>query len=928
MTTNLKNSVGLLVIIGIIIMPFSSFVPKTKAQWDLGSGTNVSYESSGEYNTGSGGTSVSGYISEISPLVSALPGCTSAIGRGIKNLFSGGGSSTTTSTSSESTMSFDEFQGVLDKLGTDEFDEAAGTSTNLESEVGTALGELGVPITSEKLNTIDSKLDTLIKDTVEINTSTSAVDTNQNCLNAIGKAIVKMVIQEMTLSIVQWIQGGNDGGPMFVTNPGKFFQDIAKKQILSFGIEIQDPDKFPFGKAFMQNVANSYNRKFADNARYSLNEMIRSSSSGNFSDQTFKADFSKGGWGAWEAMTQVPANNPLGFQLIASNELGKRLEGTDPSEAQQKKDLLAQANGWLGDERCTDPWGVTKEEDDTALVAGVTLEEGSRTVTTEVGTPEFIMGEEQNYVPETVSTTYRRCKKWEYVTPGAVVGHALTKSMDNNENSLLDAETLNDAIAAILDAAMARFSSELTTKGLANISTDASDYDSFDSSQLIAGSGASTSQVEMDFSNPSNWLLAHPNFNIRNDFNQALIDEQRTYVSKLASYNTALSDLVTNIYQLDYCIPGPHPGWKDDSATVLSAVLGAIPAETIETVKNKTMDEIASAAPIIGVAAGAAIGAVCGSVVPGLGTVIGAAVGVIAGLVITWIDNNDETKKLHAYYAGQIAMLTGIHVGYDKDEPLIVSLESKSLLVDIMNSILERYAEVINNVYKPEYMPAVAPEAEQEFKKIPGYRQIIKNNKTEIAFRKGIITRMENLKQGIDDESIKLSDLDNPISPTMTEFARLSAYFIGGNDIANVDNLYKETLDKTDYVYNDLLKGPYGCENDPGHFPWWQIADTKRMTYYPLMVQGYKAYPQGVGGYTDSNGIDLSEGGAGPGFLSYVLFLGTGDIGNKIENLDVEDLFPIDTWSTSVGRVGNGKCDNPPDSWNCAGIFEKIIGIY
>ena len=68
----------------------------------------------------------------------------------------------------------------------------------------------------------------------------------------------------------------------------------------------------------MQNIALAFNNKFQDNARYSLNELIQSTNP-EFTAETFQQDFSQGGWNAWTAMTQVPANNPLGFKLMADN---------------------------------------------------------------------------------------------------------------------------------------------------------------------------------------------------------------------------------------------------------------------------------------------------------------------------------------------------------------------------------------------------------------------------------------------------------------------------------------------------------------------------------------------------------------------------------------------------------------------------------
>ena len=44
---------------------------------------------------------------------------------------------------------------------------------------------------------------------------------------------------------------------------------------------------------------------------------------------------------------------------------------------------------------------------------------------------------------------------------------------------------------------------------------------------------------------------------------------------------------------------------------------------------------------------------------------------------------------------------------------------------------------------------------------------------------------------------------------TMAEFARISNDLVDGDDIANIDSLYKQAEDNASYVYNDLLVGRY-----------------------------------------------------------------------------------------------------------------------
>lgn len=916
MRKNLKNSVGLLVIIGIIIMPFSNFVPKAKAQWDLGSGTNVSYESSG------GGSSGSGYMTGAVSLLGTLPGCKKAISNEIKNLFN------PSSLSSPADLGV-----VVDPSTTGDASDPTMEGVTLDDYLTESTNEVNsVSVNDATANKINSETLAKVKATDK---RMANMDINQNCFNAIGKAVVKLLIQRMTLSIVNWIQNGNEGNPFYPENMSKYFGDIAKTEILGFGLEINDSSKYPFGKAFMQSVASGFNNTFAANAEYSLDKMIKETNP-EFSAVSFNADFSQGGWGAWEAMTQYPQNNPLGFQLMASNELGKRLEGTSQSAAQDVRDALNQADGALGEQRCTDPWNQSKEDSDAALVAG---------------------------------DTANVCKSWEYITPGAVVGHMLTKGIDDNDNSLLTAETLNDAIAAIIDAATQRLSKEITSGlGLAGATTDNTNYNQYNTSY-----GFTTSQVETDFSAyqiaASTWLKQNPYFNIRTDLNQALIDQQRTYVDKLAEQNEELMSktgtganygLIPTIYQLDYCIPGPHPGFEQDSYGHLNTVLSKLSA-----VDTDTADKISSGA----VTAGAALGAVAGSIIPGVGTAIGAAIGAVVGLITGWITSLTSGSEVQKYYAGLIASLTdlrpdpGTHTG---------SLQQVN---NSMNVILERYINLIHQIFTDNpNMPSVTEEATNEFNKISGYQKMMGNNYEKITSMKNIITKLEGIKSEVDTLNGELAagNLDQEqyeanLALYISSFGILSSELVSGDNVANVDSILKQIIDEKDYVYKDLLKGPASCEQDlvcanggnACHMPW-QVFDTKRMPFsnrLPILYD-YNNYGAGAilpdpynSGYTNKMPSGTAVNNVGPGFLSYARFWNNqdgfgGPIGNTIilptgprtGSQAVLSLF-VDEYDTSATSVmlfsltaGNTTIGKGPfcgsSSWGCSGVFESVIGIY
>ena len=794
MKKNLKNSISLLIIISIIILPFSDFVKKANAQ-----STTEILGGTGSFSTGDGSsTSASGYISGLAPVITQLPGCKSMLSNGIKKLFGKGEDLVTKTTT---TFSDEE-----------KIETAKATQINVVDE-----------IVFTKL----SETDKVVKETKTLAASTqksvASMDKNDNCLNAIGKAVIKILIQKITLSTVNWIQGGFQGGPAFVTDYKQFFGDIAKNEVLSFGLEIDDAKKYPFGRDFMIGVANSFNNKFATNAEYSLDTMIKQTNPEN-SVLAFSADFSRGGWGAWEAMTQIPANNPLGFQLMASNELGARLEGTSQSVAEGIRTGLEQADGFLGDEKCTDPWGVTREEDSAALAAGVKPGDPKTNITTyyidangnRTSSPFGADGKTPNQRGSSISPL-RRCNKWEYVTPGATIANKINTTLGYKDRALLDAETINDAIAAILDASLAKLSSMLTEKGLAYLdTTNINPYETNDTS-LGSMFDVPDPNTGTQFPNPTQWIKDHPGFDIKTGVTQALIDEQLIYLNKLASYNDALKEDIKWIRQLDYCIPGPNPNWERTAYNSINGTGG-------ERKENIGWWETE-------------LGSIATSLIDPFG-------------LFSYFGNMEDDIKARADAAKYLGKILNVTITHDQKQ-----IRDRAGIIGVLNNTFESYKFWINNIYfnngtnlmgqnTSDYMPTVTLEARAMFEKIVGYEGLIKKNVDEITFNKGIIIRLQKFKENIENGTITPAQLDDVSSPEVNEFARLSAYFVSGDDIANITNLQQEAISEKEYVKTDLLEGTFGCETFI-----YKLSQEKRNLYeryagrqpYPLEIDHFYA---------------------------------------------------------------------------------------
>ena len=763
--------------------------------------------------------------------------------------------------------------------------------------------------------------------------------------------VIKMLLQKITLSTVNWINSGFDGKPSFIQDPGKFFGDIAKNEILQFGLEINNPELFPFGKAWLQNQAIHFNNKFADNARYSLDEMIRNTTP-QFSAQAFQLNFSHGGWGAWSAMTQYPQNNPLGFQLMASDELQRRLEGTSQSTARNVREALEAADGFLGDQRCINAetgqvsFSITKAEENAAL---------------RETPPRYL------------------CSSWEYVTPGKLVAEWATSTINYPENNLLKADDLNDAVAAILDALLSRFSTDMMAKGYAYFNDEGVDGTFVYNPDALREDY--TSWTEKDFAPvhlTSSWLSANPNFNIRADLTQALIDEQRTYADKLNLQNKELNSttdgkdykmgdsgisnaygLIPAITQLDYCIPGPHPGWEEDSRRVLDAVTNVIIPETEQSLANRDKDDIIKTvqlvAPLAGVASGTAIGAAIGTAAfPIVGTVIGAALGAFTGWAVSRIFGDDNAEKVRIYYAGIIQIFTGLETYWEEDNgKMVQALSSKQGAVQALNIMLERYIDIMHLAYSPKVLPSIYKEAATEFYKLKGYTQIIANNEEAVSVTKNVVNALGEIKNDIDALNAEFPDggdeYENKLKVQINAFGRLSSSMVNGDDIANADNLLKQIIDEKIYVYKDLLKGPLGCEKDLEEAKEGklglsdQLHATKRMDYPFPILYTYNVPAGGVisdpfpliSNLTVPNKTNMKAiypASYGPGFLSYYSFQKDGRYRtNCVANengavpwceLHLEDVVPMDNNELrNLGTIG-------APNRNPGGPFEHTIGVY
>ena len=111
------------------------------------------------------------------------------------------------------------------------------------------------------------------------------------CIDAIAVAVARVTLQQLTESIVTWINTGFDGNPLYIRNRESFFTSIENESIngLKNGLLAKyedDPSFSPYAKSALRQLIN--------NRKISLNPLDNFKYTGP-DPKAFKKDFSTGG---------------------------------------------------------------------------------------------------------------------------------------------------------------------------------------------------------------------------------------------------------------------------------------------------------------------------------------------------------------------------------------------------------------------------------------------------------------------------------------------------------------------------------------------------------------------------------------------------------------------------------------------------------
>lgn len=212
------------------------------------------------------------------------------------------------------------------------------------------------------------------------------------------KTIAKAAIDQITRSVVSWINSGFNGQPSFVTNFNQYFANVAdqaagefiKGSALSFLCS-------PFAPQIKIAIAQSYASR-NNAASCSLSKAT------NNINGFLRGNWNAGGWGGLLQLTTVPTNNPYGAYNYGQSGLQNSVAAARANAASG-----ISAGGFISLQKCETPSGP--------------------------GNPQKV------------------CK---ITTPGAIIEDSLKTSLKSPIDGLNLAQNINDIIVALTNQVMVK----------------------------------------------------------------------------------------------------------------------------------------------------------------------------------------------------------------------------------------------------------------------------------------------------------------------------------------------------------------------------------------------------------------------------------------------------------------------------------------
>lgn len=378
-----------------------------------------------------------------------------------------------------------------------------------------ALHPTAVPVAhAQAVNVVAETSPTAIERTVSniANTASNAISagslgslvTKEFALDTIAFSIAKMMLKQITASIVQWINSGFEGSPAFVTDLEGFLVDVADQAAGQFisGTEL-DFLCSPFELDVRVALAQQYqaDRDFTPEVQCTLSD-IGNNVEGFFDSAT--------AWDDWFELTQNTQNTPYGAYTKARAEMEARIVDAQGREITK----LNWGDGTFSKELC-----------------------------------ELVEGE---------GTTQENC----FINmPGKYISEQLTFELSTGQRTLIEADEINEIIGALF----AQLAQQAITGISGILGLSQSGYSSGGSGGVGGGSGSYLDAVrEEDAGDTSNSIGVFYETLADEGVYRSLFTNIEETVDDLEAENDANRDEYGSCYTLD--LPSILEDFRRDAA--------------------------------------------------------------------------------------------------------------------------------------------------------------------------------------------------------------------------------------------------------------------------------------------------------------------------------------------------------------------------
>jgi hypothetical protein len=334
--------------------------------------------------------------------------------------------------------------------------------------------------------------------------SKQSADALDKCISSVAIGLAKDQIVKITQSTMNWINTGLAGNPLYVSDINSLVTKTENEVIsgeLSVLRDSQYAQMYPYGRDFASAQIQTQ-RSSSDNL-YGLKSDILNSLTVGSDIQSYANNFAQGGWNGWVSLTQNPQNNPLGFNMLATDQLALQKE---QAVANVKADV-AQGGGYQSKKECVE-YGITAAQaasktaamteldnqggadngvaalnaanatliaaktaynnlpiafnaqhpganpTEEALIAQAKKDMDAAQVAVDIASSQNAKYDEA--YAYTHNSAGQECTKYETVTPGSTIKDQVSQVVTSPVTQLELVRTLDDALGAVLDGLMGK----------------------------------------------------------------------------------------------------------------------------------------------------------------------------------------------------------------------------------------------------------------------------------------------------------------------------------------------------------------------------------------------------------------------------------------------------------------------------------------